>query len=143
MKLKQVLPWVIIMIAAIYGLSVWLNQPYSMVQYLDTTTHHGKLHPVVYTLTKCFAQRKKLNGNDPYKLYLYANDPDGIKSLKFIVDGKEVKTPFEPGETFEEEYNGITSYGLHEFKMIVTDEKGSQSTAVALINVAPPAGASI
>lgn len=143
MKLKQVLPWALLVVAVVVGLSVWLNKPYSSVQYLDVNTFKGRQNLFVYTLSKCFSARKKLDGNDPYKLYLYANDPDGIKSLKFIVDGKEVKTPFEPGETFEQEYNGITKYGLHTFRMIVTDKTGSQSIAEAIINVAPPAGAAI
>ncbi|MBZ0257982.1 hypothetical protein K8I31_18095 [bacterium] len=143
MKLKQVLPWVVIIIAVVYGLLFLLNKPYTSVQYLDVNTFKGRQNLFVYALSKCFAARKKLDGNDPYKLYLYANDPDGIKSLKFIVDGKEVKTPFEPCETFEEEYNGITEWGLHEYRMIVTDKTGSQSIAEAIINVAPPAGAAI
>ncbi|MDP8245400.1 MAG: hypothetical protein P9L94_15050 [Candidatus Hinthialibacter antarcticus] len=143
MKLKQVVPWVIVMIAIVYGLSVWLNKPYSSVQFLDANTFKGRQHLFVYTLSKVFAQRKKLTGNDPYKLYLFANDPDGIKTLKFFVNGKEVKTPFKPGETFEEEYKGMIEYGLHKYKMIVIDEEGSQSIAEALIHVAPPAGASI
>lgn len=143
MKLKQVVPWIVVAVIVVFVLSTWLTKPYSSIQLLDANTKTGRQHIVIYTLSKCFSHRKKLTGNDPYKLYLYANDPDGIKSLLFFVNGKQVKTLFEPGETFEEEFNGLTKYGLHTYKMIVEDNLGNRSTAEAYINISVPGGVSI
>ncbi|MBI1390488.1 MAG: hypothetical protein GC154_18785 [bacterium] len=140
MKMKKVIVWVVIIGAIIGGLAFWTNKPYTSVQYLGSTTQKGRQNPIIYAASKIFAQRKQLTGNDPYKLYLFADDPDGLKSVKFIVDGKEVKTPFEgDSKTFEKEYDGVTEYGLHTYHLTATDSKGNTSSADAMVNVVPPA----
>lgn len=135
MKLKKAIGAVIVAIALIAGFRIWSDKPYCTVEYLDSLTVKGKQNPFVYTMSKIIAQRRDLKGNDPYKMYVYAHDPDGIESVRLAVNGTEIPATIEDPNTFESELPGDTEIGLHHYVLTVTDKKGNTGRAESFIKV--------
>jgi len=136
MKLKKAVLAAILIVLTIAGLKTWLDKPYCTLELLEAHTQKSKRNIFVYSLMKISPQRRELHGNDPYKLYLHIDDPDGLRSVKLTVDGKpipiELKTD---SSTIHKEIPGDTEFGLHHYEAFVTDKKGNTAKAQALVKV--------
>ncbi len=141
MKIKKIAFTVIIIAACIFALQLWFAKPYCTVEFLDAQTIRGKqMNPFIYAITKLISQRRELSGNDPYKMYVYINDPDGIKSVVLRVDGKTIPLEINNSLAIEHEFNGDTEYGLHRYTLEVIDRKNNKGYAESLIKVSPGPG---
>ncbi len=135
MKLKKVIPWLVVGGIGLYGFNIWMDKPYCNIEYLDKLTLKGKLNPVVYAVTKFLSQRKDLKGNDPYKMYIYVHDPDGLESITLTVDGNTRQAELDDPYTFETEMDGKTEFAMHHYHVTATDKKGNTSESSAFIKV--------
>ncbi len=144
MSLKKLILILILVGIAVVGVQTWLDKPYCTIEHLDRNTVKGKKNPLVYAVSKLFTSRTELKGADPYTMYLYINDPDGIRSTRFTVNGNTVALNIPEGQTvFEYELDGPTDFGLHRFSLHVKDGKGNEAAAEAIVKVSPMAGAMI
>ena len=135
MKVKKAVCYLVLAAIVIYAFNYWSGLPYCNIEYLDGLTVKGKLNPVVYVITKVIAQRKDLKGNDPYKMYVYIHDPDGLASVTLTVNGKSVPATIEDPKTFKAKLNGNTEFGLHHYHVTATDTKGNTASSSSYIRV--------
>lgn len=135
MKLKQITGYIVLAGIVIYSINYWSDKPYCNIEYLNSLTVRGKLNPVVYLVTKMIAQRKDLKGNDPYKMYVYIHDPDGLASVTLIIDGKTIPATIEDPHIFKSEFDGKTEFGLHHYHITVKDKKGNTASSDSFIRV--------
>ena len=99
MKLKKAIPAGVAIALAFTGLKYWLDKPYCSLELLEPHTVKEQRNILVYAITKITPQRRELQGNDPYRLYLRIDDPDGLKSVSMTVNGKPMKLAVEPRVT--------------------------------------------
>jgi len=135
--MKKILVYLVLIVLAAVGIHVWTDKPYCTVEIEDAQLVKGKKNIFMYAISKLFTQRRDLMGPDPYKMYIYINDPDGLESAHFTADGKEVPLKITGGISFEDEYPGNTEIGLHDYKLVVKDKKGNTAQAESLIKISP------
>jgi len=139
--MKKLLVYLILIVIAAVVFHVWSDKPYCTIEFIDKETVRGKHNLFVYALSKLLTQRRELMGSDPYKMYIYISDPDGLGSAHCTVDGKEVPLNLTSAFTFEYELQGNTEIGLHTYRLEVKDKKGNTASAESLIKVSPMATA--
>ena len=116
---------IILVVASISGYNKWKLKPYCTIEHKDSLTILGKKSDFRYILSKLIIQRRELRGNDPYAMYIYISDPNGIKSVNLNVDGIHYPLDVIPNViTFEKEIPGNRAYGLHRYSLDVVDGKG-------------------
>ncbi|MEW6237018.1 MAG: hypothetical protein AB1656_16660 [Candidatus Omnitrophota bacterium] len=136
MKLKKAALAIILIVLSLAGLKTWLDKPYCTLELLEAHTQKSKRNIIVYSLIKLSPQRRELHGNDPYKLYLNIDDPDGLLSVKLTVDGKPIPVELKADtRTIQKEIPGDTEFGLHHYEAFVTDRKGKTAKTQALVKV--------
>lgn len=135
MKIKQVVVYLILAVIVLSIYSHFSDKPYCNIEYLDKLTEKEQLNPVVYWITKFIAQRKDLKGNDPYKLYIYIHDDDGLASVTLTVNGKSTPATIEDPYTFKAEIDGNTEFTLHHYQVAATDKKGNTAISNSYIRV--------
>ena len=135
MNIKKIIVYVVIIAAALAGYQAWSDKPYCTIEFLDATTTKGKKNPFSYAISKMFSQRRELFGDDPYKMYVYLNDLDGIESYKLTVNGKEIPIKFDKANSYESELNGESGVGMHHYELMVSDKKGKTGKAECYIKV--------
>ncbi len=142
MSIKKLILLIIVVIVAVVGIQTWIDKPYCVVEHLDQNTLKGqKKNPLVYAVSKVFTSRTELKGDDPYGVYIFIQDPDGIRSTRFSVDGQQIPLNIMEGQSeFEKELDGPTAFGVHKFSLYVKDMKGNEATAEAIIKVSPMGG---
>jgi len=141
MKLKKAIPAGVAIALAITGLMHWLDKPYCSLELLEAHTVREQRNLIVYAITKITPQRRELHGNDPYRLYLRIDDPDGVKSVSMTVNGKPIRLEWKEGDrTIQQEIQGVTDFGLHHYTASVTDQKGNTARAEAHIKVSASGG---
>lgn len=141
MKLKKVVLIGFLIVAGIGGIKHWLDKPYCTLELLEAHTVKSQRNVLLYAIMKITPQRRELFGNDPYKMAIFVNDPDGIRSVQLTKNGKPVKLDFKAGKLpYLQEIQGDTQFGMHHYVLSVTDEKGNTAKAEAYIKVTSPGG---
>lgn len=141
MLLKKAVPTGILIVLAVTGLRNWLDKPYCTIEMLEPYTQKTKKNILIYAITKITSQRRELEGNDPYQMYINIDDPDGLLSVKLTLDGKALPLKFQSeNRSLQEEVPGNTEFGMHHYVVTVTDRKGNTAKAESIIKVTASGG---
>ncbi len=141
MSLKKIVVLAVVAALAVPGIRIWMDKPYCAIELVESSTQKTKKNILLYALSKVVSQRRDLAGNDPYRVFLMVDDPDGLNSLQLTVDGKPFSLEWKKGaKTFEKEIDGDTDFGLHHYIVTATDGKGNKAQAETYIKVSAPGG---
>ncbi|MFB3789154.1 MAG: hypothetical protein ACE15F_22575 [bacterium] len=141
MNLKKMVVIAVLVALAVPSVRVWLDKPYCAIELVESSTQKTKKNILLYAISKLISQRRDLAGNDPYRVFLMVEDPDGLASLQLTVDGKPFPLEWKKGaDAFEKELDGDTEFGLHHYIVTATDGKGNTAMAETYITVSAPGG---
>jgi len=133
---KKLLAFLIVLGGLAIGYRQFTDLPATRLAFVDSTLQQGPPGLFSLVLSKIFAGRRELIGNDAYRVYAYAGDRDGLQSVLLTHNGQPIPFKFETSATQAElEFDGNRQAGLHTYVLSARDQRGKQSTSTLIINV--------
>ena len=136
MGIKRVIAYLVIIGIVIAAYQWFSGLPVTRVAFVESTLDRGAPSLFSIVISKIFDNRRELVGNDPYKVYVFVGDKDGVSSVSLTHNGEPIPFEIADGEDNGElEFDGDTETGLHTYVVQATDSKGNKSRGALIINV--------
>lgn len=136
--IKQKREIVLIAIAALvyWGISSWLEKPYTNIEHQDKDTIRGKKPLWLYTFSKLYSQRRTLEGEQKYAMYVYVQSRYGIQWVYAAVDGActNLYAPY-GSYSFTYELEGAKALGQHKYELFSMDRLGNRGYSQCYLTV--------
>lgn len=137
-RFRQKREFFLVVIAALvyWGVSSWLEKPYTHIEHQDKDTIRGKKPVWIYALSKLYAQRRTLEGEPDYAMYVYVQSRYGLQWVYVAIDGARMNLNAPFGTySFTYELEGAKALGRHKYELYSLDRLGNKGYSQCYLTV--------
>ncbi len=141
LTIQRIFVYLVIIVLAALAYQHFMSLPVARLAFVEPSLQKGPPSLFSMVLSKAFDNRRELIGNDKYRVYAFAGDSKGLRSVSLSHNGTSIPFQIDPGSTrAEKEFDGNSETGVHKYVLTVANQEGVSSMTRLIVNVRMPVG---